>query len=260
MQDNDPTAISVFTWFSEDLLFVDDYQSAPIVNDLIGLIQDEGVKQQVLNFLRSADFNIVDLEVNERPPHMDWYGRLLNQSGEQPHFVNQLLTVHKVYDKNGGVVGKRRLPLESESRGTRKIVLLALAFINAEMNGDGKTLLLDEFNDSLHPELAKAMIRIFNSVANQNQFILTTNELQLLDSKVRIDQIYLVEKDFKGVSNLTSIFDFKDTRNTTRGGISYMKRSVEGRFGAMPVIDPDQMLNALAARDNDIDKSESGAL
>lgn len=89
-------------------------------------------------------------------------------------------------------------------------------------------------------------------------FILTTHELQLLNSKVRTDQIYLVEKDFQGMSDLTSIFDFKDTRNTTRSGINYMKRYVEGRFGATPIIEPNEMLNALTVKDTRGAAVESG--
>lgn len=123
--------------------------------------------------------------------------------------------------------------------------MIALAFINAEVNGNGKTILFDEFDDSLHLELSKAMIQIFNSKANKNQFIITTHELQLLDSNIRVDQMYLVQKDFQGLSSLVSIFDFKDTKNTTRSGISYMKRYMQGRFGAAPVIDPEEMLTAL---------------
>lgn len=254
MQNNIPVPTEVFTWFADELVFVGDYQNTPVVSDLVSLAKDEKVKEQLLKFLHFADFNIVDLEVNEQRTPIDWNLRYLDSKVLSPT-MNQLLAVHKVYDENGDLAGKQRLSMESESRGTQKILMIALSFINAELNGNGKTLLFDEFDDSLHLELSKAMISIFNSEANNNQFILTTHELQLLDAGLRIDQIYLVEKDFKGVSELSSIFDFKDTRNTTRGGISYMKRYVEGRFGATPIVEPTEMLNALTAT-----SKESGAL
>jgi len=240
MQNNIKIPTEIFTWFSEDLIFVGDYRFNSAVSELIGLAKDESVKEQLLKFLHFADFNIVDLEVNEQPA----LGNSLEYSADLP-MMNQLFAVHKVYNDYGDLIGKRRLSINSESRGTQKILMIALSFINAEINGDDKTLLFDEFDDSLHLELSQAMVKIFNSKTNKNQFILTTHELQLLDSDVRVDQIYLVEKDFKGESELTSIFDFKDTRNTTRSGISYMKRYVEGRFGATPIIDSDEMLDAL---------------
>jgi len=240
MQNNIKIPTEIFTWFSENLIFVGDYRFNSAVSELIGLAKDESVKEQLLNFLHFADFNIIDLEVNEQPA----LGNSLEYSADLP-MMNQLFAVHKVYNDNGDLIGKRRLSINSESQGTQKILMIALSFINAEINGDDKTLLFDEFDDSLHLELSQAMVKIFNSKTNKNQFILTTHELQLLDSDVRVDQIYLVEKDFKGESELASIFDFKDTRNTTRSGISYMKRYFEGRFGATPIIDSDEMLDAL---------------
>lgn len=240
-QHNDALATEAFTWFAENLIFVGDYAVTPVVSELLGLAQDESIKAQLLTFLHFADFNIVDLEVTEQPAA--W-----SNPAVAPAMMNQLFTVHKKYNENGQLIGKTRLAIARESRGTQKILMIALAFINAELTSNDKTLLFDEFDDSLHLELSQAMIKIFNSQANQNQFILTTHELQLLDSEVRVDQIYLVEKDFKGESDLNAIFDFKDTRHTTRNGISYMKRYLEGRFGATPIIDSDRMLAALTKK------------
>ncbi|MCT7871313.1 MAG: ATP-binding protein, partial [Lactobacillus crispatus] len=90
-----------------------------------------------------------------------------------------------------------------------------------------------------------ALVRIFNSTENLNQFIITTHDIQLLDSDLRIDQIYLLDKDFHGISDLKSIFDFEDARNKGRHDISFAKRYLQGRFGAVPVIDVDGLLDVL---------------
>lgn len=241
-QNNDPEAIAVMTWFDEDLIFVADFDEAEIPEGLAVLVRSERVKQQLLRFLHFADFNIVDIDLLEGQP-MPTSGYIVPTLKTGP----QLLTLHKVYDADGQYTGKtKKMTMASESRGTQKILMIALSIINAELNGNGKTLLFDEFDDSLHLELSQALIKIFNSEANRNQFILTTHELQLLDSALRVDQIYLVEKDFRGVSEMSSIFDFRDSRNTSRQGISYMKRYIEGRFGATPIIDPEEMLASLA--------------
>lgn len=241
-QNNDAVAIDVVTWFDDDLVFVGSYSEEEIPDDLAMLVKSDSVKKQLLRFLRFADFNIVDLEVLE--------GSALPTSGYILPFLHtnmRLLTVHKVYDSEGNYVGNKKMAMTSESRGTQKILMIALSIISAELNGDGKTLLFDEFDDSLHLELSQALIKIFNSKPNKNQFILTTHELQLLDAPIRVDQIYLVEKDFQGVSDLSSIFDFKDMRNSSRQGVSFMKRYIEGRFGAKPIIDPDEMLASLSS-------------
>lgn len=247
-QMNDAPAIDVFQWFQNDLLFV---ERAEVSDELVTLIEDERVKAAFLQFLHFADFNIVDIRVRhlERPQFPPQIRQMLATTGatvdELPRTLPALFTVHKEYNAAGDVVGEEELPLSSESKGTQKIFVIGLSVINAQLNGDGKTLLFDEFDDSLHVELSKALIKIFNSAPNQNQFILTTHELQLLNEEVRVDQIYLVDKDFQGVSDLKSIFDFDDARHNTRRDVSFMKRYMQGRFGALPVIDADEMLSAL---------------
>jgi AAA15 family ATPase/GTPase len=247
-QANDPHAINVLRWFQNDLIFVDDTDLSDNT-DLSELLQDTATKQEFLNFLRFADFNIVDVRIRDVALH---YPAELKQTLAQlnPNFnletsQKKLYTVHTQYNDAGQPTGEVELPLDWESRGTQKIFVIALCLIFAQRHGNGKTLLFDEFDDSLHYELSSALIQIFNSKMNLNQFILTTHELQLLDCDVRVDQLYLVEKDFTGISTLKSIFDFNESRGNARAGISFMKKYLAGKFGAMPQIDVSEMLTAL---------------
>lgn len=244
---NNAAAISVLQWFQNDLIFVDDRNFIP--DELSELMDDDRVKNEFLKFLRFADFNIIDVKVRDVPTNIpDGLKKIiiaLRPDAEIPTTEKQLYALHKRYDGEGNVIGKQEIPLSRESRGTQKVFLIALSIINAQLNGNGKTLLFDEFDDSLHFELSKALIEIFNSKQNRNQFILTTHELQLLNSELRTDQIYLMEKDFQGRSTLRSVFDFKDSKDTARHDVKYMKRYIEGRFGSLPQIDVNQMLSTL---------------
>ncbi|KRK95272.1 AAA family ATPase [Companilactobacillus futsaii] len=255
---NDKYAIDVFKWFSEDLIFVGDFTENDHISQMAEILKTPKLNNQFLKFLHFADFNINGLEVVEEPLSYFYFLDAIEKPKTRIKQVNRIYTKHKIYDNNGDVIGTKKFRLEEESRGTQKIFMIALAFLNAELNNNGKTILFDEFDDSLHLELSQAMVKIFNSQANQNQFIITTHELQLLDSDVRVDQIYLVQKDFQGESNLISIFDFKDTKNTTRSGISYMKRYIQGRFGATPIIDSDEMLEALTQIQSDCGEIQDG--
>ena len=167
-----------------------------------------------------------------------------NLNIDYPKTTKELYTVHKIYHQNE-VINSGELPLTQESVGTRRLFYIVLAMMLAQMNGNEKTIVIDEFDDSLHVELAAALVRIFNSTENLNQFIITTHDIQLLDSDLRIDQIYLLDKDFHGISDLKSIFDFEDARNKGRHDISFAKRYLQGRFGAVPVIDVDGLLDVL---------------
>ncbi len=255
-QANDHHAAGVMAWFQSDLLFVDD---AHLSEQLVAMLDQPIVKEEFLQFLHFADFNIVDIQTRQvaTPRIPDQLLQLL-QGGDGevqlPETMPQIFAIHQKYNAAGEVVGQEELPLASESQGTQKIFVIGLSIINAQLNGNGKTLLFDEFDDSLHFELTKALIKIFNSKANKNQFILTTQELQLLDSDLRTDQIYLVEKNFQGVSELNAIFDFSDTRMTARRDVSFLKRYIEGRFGAMPTVNADEMLLALEELSADGDR------
>lgn len=244
---NNSDAISVFRWFQEDLIFVNEQEFLP--NNLALLMRKPEVKKEFLRFLHFADFNITDVNVRDVsmpiPKQIKEAMHLLIPDKEIPEMTTRLFAVHKQYDSNGNVVGDQEISLENESRGTQKVFLIALSIINAQLKGNGKTILFDEFDDSLHFELSKAILQIFNSTQNKNQFIMTTHELQLLNTELRVDQIYLMEKDFQGRSTLNSVFDFKDSRNVARQDVHYMKRYIEGRFGAFPEINVNEMLSSL---------------
>lgn len=246
---NISAAITVLEWFQKDLVFVNSKNIIP--DQLTELMDDKRIKDEFLRFLRFADFNIIDVKVRDiplsLPEEIKKIMATLQPEIDLPDTRKELYASHKQYDGNGNVIGTEEIPLTQESRGTQKIFLIALSIINAHLNGNGKTILFDEFDDSLHFELSKALVEIFNSKQNRNQFILTTHELQLLNSELRTDQIYLVEKDFQGRSSLYSVFDFKDSKNTARHDVQYMKRYIEGRFGSLPQIDVDEMLSALNA-------------
>ena len=113
------------------------------------------------------------------------------------------------------------------------------------MHGNNRTILFDEFDSSLHPELARTLIQTFNSKENLNQFILTTQDVQLLDNPIRIDQIYLVDKNFQGVSDLKSVFDFSNPRTSGRLDVNLAKKYIEGKFGSMPVVDTEGLMDIL---------------
>jgi AAA15 family ATPase/GTPase len=223
---------------------------------LINLTKDVQIKNELLQFLKVADFNITDIKVRNVPdPLLSERAREILKKTAPDDYESlttsqEIYTSHTLYNPIGDVVGEEEFPLSQESRGTQKIFLIALSIINAQINGNGKTLLFDEFDDSLHFELSNALIELFNSAENRNQFILTTHELQLLDAPLRVDQIYLIEKDFQGVSSVKSIFDFNDSRKNARRDISFMRNYMQGRFGAIPQVDTDKMRTSIGMKTN----------
>ena len=101
----------------------------------------------------------------------------------------------------------------------------------------GGTMVIDELDASLHPELIYGIIELFqNPEVNKKgaQLIFNThNPIYLQKTLFRRDQILFVEKDEKTyMSTIYRLSDF-DVYTTN----NYLKKYFEGDFGALPYID-----------------------
>jgi hypothetical protein len=127
--------------------------------------------------------------------------------------------------------GRRvKLPFRSESDGTRRIAELAPAVFEAGL--EPWVFVIDELDRSLHALVVKAFVEEFLSRArgHQNQLIFTTHETHVLDQELlRRDEVWFVEKDKDGASQLFSLDDFP-VRTDLRLDRGYLM----GRFGAIP--------------------------
>jgi AAA15 family ATPase/GTPase len=121
-----------------------------------------------------------------------------------------------------------------ESSGTQRIISFSpLVFMGLKL---GWVIVVDEFERSLHPEIAQYILGLFNDPeVNKNgaQFIFATHDTTLLspENNLRRDQINLVEKNEKGETEMFTVSDIKGVREG-----NYEKWYLEGRLGAVPNI------------------------
>lgn len=123
---------------------------------------------------------------------------------------------------------------EDESSGTQRFIAFVPFILNALI--DGHVLIVDEFERSLHPEIAQYILGLFNDPeVNKNgaQFIFATHDTTLLsaENNLRRDQINLVEKNSKGETELYTVSDIKGIREG-----NFEKWYTEGRLGGVPNI------------------------
>ena len=105
----------------------------------------------------------------------------------------------------------------------------------------GGVLIIDELDASLHPLLTLAITKLFNSdVENKNnaQLIFSTHDTNLFSyGKYRRDQIYFIEKDSYGASDLYSLVEYReDDGKKVRNDRSFESDYIQGRYGAIPYI------------------------
>ena len=240
---DDEPSLAVYRWFVRDLLILGAQWGMD--QEAFKRLNDNKSKEKVLNFVRAADINIEDIEVFEQQIKIpDEIRSLFEGVNSQlnlkvPETETRLRISHKQYDEEGKRLDNFVLDFTQESLGTQKLLSLALIIL---LNTD-RVILIDEFDNSLHNELARAMLEVFNCQENSNQFILTSHELSLMDSDFKREQIYFVERNSRGISNIYSAYDFETSAN--RKDYSYLKRYKAGQFGAIPVVLVDALKESL---------------
>ena len=127
------------------------------------------------------------------------------------------------------------LSLDSESAGTRRL-LVVLDFVFRALD-EGVPLCVDELDASLHTYAGEAVLALFCSRETNSkgaQLIATTHDTNLMRSRVlRRDQVWLADKDAGGATRLYPLTDIR-----TRSGDDFSKGYLQGRYGAVPLVQP----------------------
>jgi uncharacterized protein len=120
--------------------------------------------------------------------------------------------------------------IEEESDGTQRLINLIPALFALKTESE-QVIFLDELDRRLHPLLSRCFLQSALSCRSQNnQLVFTTHDTNLLDlDLLRRDEIWLVEKNQQGVSNLYSLAEFK-----IRPDLKIEKGYLNGRFGGIP--------------------------
>ena len=239
-QFNGEIATKLLEWFKSFNLISglkDDYARFTL-NKVAG---DETFKNRVLNILTMADVGIKDLSVKEtvlnKEEIPERIKKKINNINELKKIAQiELLTSHTQYDAHKQETQTVNFNLDlQESQGTQKLFALAGPILDSL--DYGKILIIDEFESRLHPNLQKLIIDLFHSPrfnkTNAQLIIATQNTRLLSEDMFRRDQIWFVEKDQYGVSNLYSLYDFKD-KGKIRKDESFEKNYLLGKYGAVP--------------------------
>ena len=169
-------------------------------------------KHKLLGFLSAIDTGIKDIGYDDSEKDLFFY------------------TVHRGKDGND-----YPLALFDESEGTIKSIMLFIYASNAIMTN--KSMFIDELNVKLHPLLLKFIVDLFYDYNSKAQLIYTTHDTTLMDKKFfRRDQIWFVQKDQYGYSELSSLSDFR-----IRTDASFEKDYLAGVYGGIPLIEEFQL-------------------
>ncbi|WP_354635085.1 ATP-binding protein [Planktothricoides raciborskii] len=209
------------------------------------------LKNFIVTILRQADFDIYDIAVktealpNNQQNLLDAIPSFLSekvfqQESNEPVVedlyqlfkldqTEKIFLMHKLENAENDF---RELQLEQESEGTQR--LFEIAGFVLEVLIEGKIIIIDELDRSMHPILARELVRMFNNPEinkNHAQLIFTTHDTTLLDREIfRADQIWFTEKNHSQ-TKLYSLLEFRPREDE-----SLQRGYLLGRYGAIPFI------------------------
>ena len=219
--------------FAKSLIFLK--MDSPIyISKTISLMQnDSKATKFIREFVKNCDLHISDFGFDDNVISDANIEEELNKIANNPSFIKETL---KFYSKHNGY----RVPsVFFDSVGTQK--LIALSGYIYESLSQGKILIVDEIDSSLHHILTKAIVAMFNNILNKKaQLIFTTHDVLLLDLKnmFRKDQIWLVDVLDKSSSKITRLSEFTSrSENGIRGDEDITDYYLKGQFGSIPTPD-----------------------
>jgi len=208
-------------------------------------LENNSFKKKIINFIKKLDVGIYSIDnknitFDELKKDIDIEKlKLLSDdiiSTLEKEGLSKIETIHMQYNKDNSFNKLSSFDLEFESDGTKKLLALTAPIIETLQNGE--ILIIDELDNSLHTELLKAIVMLFNSKEsnpNNAQLIFTTHDTNLLNQKFfRRDQIWFTEKDIYGATDLYSLVEYG--KGKTRDDLELAKNYLKGKFGAIPHI------------------------
>ena len=203
------------------------------------------LQQKVVDFIKNADLYMDNFEYVEM-------GNIKFASGNAEEKPEE-----KVLDVPDSVMDQIRLvstykgvqvpSMLFDSTGTKKIAAMASYVIEALEQG--RILVVDELDSSIHFKLTRATVAMFNNELNTDaQMIFTVHDINLMDCKrlFRKEQIWFVDKDENGVY-VYSLSDFT-AENGVRDTSDIIEKYRKGAFAALP--DPELINSLLSIKGN----------
>lgn len=207
----------------------------------IEAINEDLFKNKILELLSYADITISGIETVKTEGESITF--LMNKEkaniSRENKVIPDIFVKKRVYDGINQTQEEVRFNMMAiESEGTKKYFHISGPVIDCLLNG--YTLFVDELDTKLHPLLVKKIVDLFHNPETnpkQAQLVFTTHNTTLLSLKTfRRDQIWLVDKNEMGESELYSLVDFKIGKNGIRNDESLEKNYLIGKYGGIPYL------------------------
>lgn len=222
-----------FGFFNNELVvYVAENQDNWMNYSLYQINSNEKMKKVVLSLMRDLGMGVKDIKVSIDQKKME--------SIELPPFLTDefknMLLQTKVDAISAKVVYEKFETdlLQDESTGVQKLFALLCPMIDILING--KVLLCDELEASLHESIVYELVKLFMTIKTDKfaQIIFTTHETGLLNLDLfRRDQIWFTEME--GTDRNTDLYSLAEIKNVRKDD-NFGKGYITGKYGAIPML------------------------
>ena len=216
----------VFNWIVRNITFLP--AGATVLPDFTtALLATEQGRASIREFLSTADISIADVQaVPRKGMQAQWVMSAsgLQASQEEREFLMPVF-------EHSTPKGSAKFELHDESEGTQRLYGLIAPVLDCLR--DGRVLVVDELDSSLHTLLVRRLVTMFQTPElnpNGAQLIFSTHDTSLLDHTLfRRDQIWFTEKDADQATRLYPLTDFSPRKQE-----AWERGYLAGRYGAVP--------------------------
>ncbi|QKE40317.1 MAG: ATP-binding protein [Ferrovum myxofaciens] len=229
-QSNSRQLQPLFNWFANDLIVLPARSEFNLIPTLLRL-EDPHYKEWVLRLMNAADIHISDIKVEKRKSQQIEFKFEPGKLPELRTFDGDLPDVEFCHKTSDGM--EQWFDRRYESYGTLRLLGYAAPLLDAIENG--KLIVVDEFDTSLHPSLTRYVLRMLHKPhlsQNGAQLWMTTHDTSLLDPELlRRDQVWFVEKKKDQSTELYGLTEFSPRKDE-----AIERGYLQGRYGAIPFL------------------------
>ena len=242
MYSNMGELINAFVFFDQDLVIYpgfDDQSNDWKLYSANQAMENEELRNKFVGFINGIGNNglkNIKSTVKESQINGDLFKKMLSED-----FIKQLSNT-KNYDINVWFdYDKYKLNIMEESLGNQKLFELFFPLIDILRNG--KVLICDEFERSLHPLVVQEIISLFKKNNSGAQIIFTTHDVSILHPDIfRRDEVWFTE--IKGDKRETDIYSLADLLGVRKEEL-FGKNYIRGKYYAIPLISIENIENII---------------
>ena len=222
-----------FSWFDDSLLVINQnslHSWSRASRKILAIIPDTA--DSLSSFLADVDIPISSISITAKDESRE---SVLNKTLVDAEDFDEFDKDTKTTLSHKSALGEADFDFKEESEGTRNLIGFWLPWATLALRGnqedDNLTLVIDELDSSLHPQIVANIIKRHIKSSQQSQLIFTTHDTHLMKSKIlRRDQFWITERDKNAATRLFSIYDFEG-----REGEDLEGRYFAGRYRGLPL-------------------------